>query len=124
MHPSSICYHLLCLTELDYKNIKSLKSKAAKVLLQSDWTAKRSSHSAAFSKIKEYVKETLIENRGVKALSDIYAVYNAIFEEEELKSKQNLSESAFQQHHFLKKLQTSYFGLLRRSHFFNTKHIR
>lgn len=100
----SMYYHTSCLSELEYKHVKSRTPKKSTVTTQSDWKAKRSVHSAAFSQIAKNVTETLIDKNGIRALSDIYTMYNAIFEEEKLKSNSNLSESVFQQQHLLKKL--------------------
>lgn len=102
---SVIYYHTSCLSELDYKYVKSrTPKKSSNETTLSDWTAKRSIHSAAFMKIASNVTETLIEKRGVRALSDIYANYTAIFEEEKLKLSADLSESAYKSHHLLKRL--------------------
>lgn len=82
--------------------MKSRTPKKSTVTTQSDWKAKRSVHSAAFSQIAKNVTETLIDKNGIRALSDIYTMYNAIFEEEKLNS--NLSESVFQQQHLNQKI--------------------
>lgn len=91
----SMFYHTSCLSELQYKHVKSRTPKKSTTATQSDWAARRSIHSTAFSKILKNINESLIEKGGVKALSDIYASYNAIFKEEELKSNSKLSERNF-----------------------------
>lgn len=101
---ASLCYHTSCLSVLDYKHVKALTPKKTSTLV-SDWTSKRTIHSAAFTKLSKIITESLIDNGGVQSISDIYTTYMAIFEEEKLKSKATLPESGvFSQQHLLKKI--------------------
>lgn len=95
-------YHAACLSEYQYKYFKSPSPKIKTV--NTDWANIRSIHSATFLKIEKNITGTLIEQNGVTALSDIYGLYEAMFEEEQLKSKLDLSELKLKQQHLLKKL--------------------
>lgn len=74
----------------------------------SEWTDRRSIQSTVFLKIQKHITDTLIYKNEVSALTDIYALYEAIFVEEKLKSSAGLSETKFMKHHLLKKLLESF----------------
>lgn len=101
-----IHYHKTCLSELDYKLLQSPK-KANKPKVQSNWAEKRTIHSLVFKKITKYVTEELIGNKEVRALTDIYFMYSALFEEEKTKIAPDSDETKFTAQHFLKKLHDS-----------------
>lgn len=105
----SISYHPACFMELEYKYLKNRSAKKTKPL--SHWSSRRNMHSAAFLKIQKDASESLIDNQEVKPLSDIYAMYEALFEEEQIRSNQDLSDTKFTAQHSLKKLMNSYRNL-------------
>lgn len=101
---SSMHYHTACLSEHEYKHVKSQTPKKMPTTTQSDWATKRNIHAEVFSKFAESMNEILIEKGGVKSLTDIHATYKGMFEEATFKLKSNQSESAFLPQHLLKKL--------------------
>lgn len=100
----TICYHTLCLSELEYKHVKSRTPKKATTKShQTDWASRRSSHFAAFTKIATIITETLIEKGAVRTLSDIYGIYQALWEEEKIRFP-TTSDTVFRSQHLLKKI--------------------
>lgn len=100
----SICYHTSCLSERLYNYMKIHSPKKPTIVKQSAWSSKRTVHSVAFSKLAVIINETLCERDGVRALSDIYANYEAIFNEEKRKLNAEEFDYGFKQHHLLKKI--------------------
>lgn len=75
----SMSYHTTCLSDLAYKYFKQRSlQRNTSTEGQSEWANKRDIHSATFSKMKQNIVETLIDNNEVRALSDIYDIYKAI----------------------------------------------
>lgn len=95
-----VSYHPSCLSEHEYKHLKVRVQKRS----NSHWQVSKTLHSNSFQKIQNHVDEAVIQNRELKSLSDIYAMYEAIFEEEQIQSKLDLFDTKFRPHHLLKKL--------------------
>lgn len=105
---SSISYHSTCLSEYEYKLLEFRSQKKTTSKSNTDWADRRSVHSITFAKIQKHINDTLIDKNEISALASIYELYEAIFEEEKLKSNVNLYDAKFLKHHLLKRMLESF----------------
>lgn len=89
-----ISYHVLCLTEIERKLMNlsiDIKEKPC------DLSSRKSIHT-----VKIYLEEKLIEQNDVCALTDIYNMYKALFEEARIQKGMDLFQLPYKAQHLLK----------------------
>lgn len=84
--------------------MKALSMDANATQPLSEWGEIRNIHTTVFSKIEPYLKEKIVSNRGILALSDVYSYYSKLYTEEQLSSYPQTKELSIKSHHLLKKI--------------------
>lgn len=98
----TVSYHPNCFLDLNYKHLTIRSPRKSKP--DSNWQVRRDLHSITFKKIQKEVQESVIQRREIRSMRDIYASYVAVFNDQQTKSKLDLSDTKYQSQHLLKKL--------------------
>lgn len=103
----SVGYHSFCLSKLKYENLVSQSPKKL-TAAKNNWVNQRDIHFNTFEKFRNVIVEKLIDGNEVIALTDLHEEYNAMFEEEKLKTEPNSDETTYKSQHLLSKIFKAY----------------
>lgn len=97
-------YHTSCFSDYNYKFFKAPATKSATRTPNTEWGNTRLLHSETFGEIEKHIIDTLINQNGVSALSDIYTTYDSMFQEQQIKLNIYSSELKMKPQHLKTKI--------------------